>query len=164
MNRSNPARVAAPLHGLAEQPRVCCIDLGAWSELTRDAYQLRHAVFVLEQKIQLTEITDQADETALHVLARDRQQRAIGTGRLVPVSASVGKVEFLAVSEDARGQGVGRVLLATLIAGAREHGMASVMLFAQQNAVQFYLNAQFMTRGPVFEAVGRPHQEMVLIF
>ena len=83
MNRSNPAPVAAPIHGLAEQQAICCLDLGAWSELTREAYQLRHAVFVLEQKIELTEITDQADEAALHVLARNRQQRPIGTGRLV---------------------------------------------------------------------------------
>jgi predicted GNAT family N-acyltransferase len=147
---------------MAEQ-RIFCVDLGAWSELTQEAYQMRHAVFVLEQKIQLTEITDQADDAALHVLARDRQHRAIGTGRLIAASPSLGKVEFLAVSENARGQGVGKVLLEALIAGARDRGMAAVMLFAQQNALQFYQNANFTTIGQAFEAVGRPHQEMIRI-
>ena len=162
MKISNSAPVSDALHRLPAQP-ICCIDLGAWSELTREACQIRHAVFSLEQRIQLAETTDQADEAAVHVLARDRQQRPIGTGRLIAVSPSIGKVEFLAVSEHARGQSVGKVLLGALIAGARDRGLTAVMLFSQQNAVQFYRHAGFMPLGPVFEAVGRPHQEMILM-
>lgn len=141
---------------------VFCIDLGPWPDLSLEAQQLRHAVFVHEQNITLSEITDAADTTALHVLARDPQQRPVGTGRLVNASPGIGKVEFLAVSTSVRGQGVGRMLLTALIEGARERGMHAVMLFAQHNALQFYLNEGFLTRGPVFEAVGRPHQEMLL--
>lgn len=138
------------------------IDLASWTEVAGDARQLRHAVFVEEQNIPLTDTSDAADETALHVLARDPQQRPVGTGRLVSAFAGVGKVEFLAVSHGVRGQGVGRVMLTALTAGARERGMHAVMLFAQHNALQFYLNEGFKPRGPVFEAVGRPHQEMHL--
>ncbi len=142
--------------------RIFCLDLGPWPDLALEAQQLRRAVFVQEQHISLSEITDAADTTALHVLARDPQRRAVGTGRLVNASPGVGKVEFLAVSASVRGQGVGRVMLTALTAGACERGMHAVMLFAQHNALQFYLNEGFKTRGPVFEAVGRPHQEMHL--
>jgi predicted GNAT family N-acyltransferase len=66
----------------------------------------------------------------------------------------------MAVRADLRGSGVGMTVLQALIDAARHQGLRELVLHAQLTATPFYRRAGFLARGPVFDEVGIPHQEM----
>ena len=67
----------------------------------------------------------------------------------------------MAVSRGLRGSNLGRQVLVTLVAAARERGDGEVILHAQCSAQGFYARLGFAARGPVFEEAGLQHIEMV---
>jgi YbgC/YbaW family acyl-CoA thioester hydrolase len=144
----------------AREPMVQ-VQVGAWSELERDAHPLRKAVFVDEQRIPAELEWDAADATALHALARNRFGMPVATGRLVDIAPGVGKVGRMAVHQGTRGGGVGRAVLEALAAAGRRRGVRELVLHAQRTAVPFYLRAGFVPRGAPFDEAGIAHQEMV---
>ena len=69
-----------------------------------DLRSVRETVFVLEQHVPLELEWDDLDPLCRHVLARDAQGRAIGTGRLVPPLAAIqGWIARESVADDAMG-------------------------------------------------------------
>lgn len=118
--------------------------------------QVRDAVFVAEQGIAPALEHDGHDLQCRHVLARDAQQRAIGTGRISPD----GRIGRMAVLPQRRGQGVGAAMLAALVHLARQAGLARVHLHAQTPALAFYARHGFSPDGAVFHEAGLPHQAM----
>jgi predicted GNAT family N-acyltransferase len=83
---------------------------------------VRDIVFVQEQNVPTDIELDAIDPQCRHVLARDAQGRAIGTGRLTP-QRSIGR---MAVLREWRGRGVGEALLQALLDLAREFGFEPV--------------------------------------
>lgn len=138
------------------------VRLGDWASLGELAHPVRKAVFVDEQGIPAAMEWDVADQTALHAVVVNRFGEGLATGRLVETSPGVGKVGRMAVQSSLRGQALGRMVLDALVEAARRRGDREVMLQAQVSAEPFYLRAGFVRRGPRFEEVGIPHQEMVL--
>ncbi len=136
------------------------VDTGDWATLKGPAQALREQVFVHEQGIAPELEWDDADATALHAVARNRGGLPLGTGRLLPHAPGVGRIGRMAVRADMRGNGVGRAVLRALTDAAQEQGLHEVVLHAQVGAADFYRRAGFDPRGPVFEEVGIPHQEM----
>jgi YbgC/YbaW family acyl-CoA thioester hydrolase len=145
----------------AGQPMVD-VRSGRWAELSAQAHPIRKTVFIDEQHIPAELEWDTADETALHAVAVNRFGQALGTGRLLAQGGGVGKIGRMAVLRDVRGGRVGQAVLQALIAGAREQGLSTVVLHAQESAVGFYLRSGFVPRGERFEEAGIAHQEMVL--
>lgn len=120
--------------------------------------RLRAEVFVLEQQVPIAIELDAHDAAALHAVARTGGE-LIGTARLVITGAS-GKLGRMAVRKPYRGRGVGRRLVAFLVALARERGLARLTLHAQLQAVPFYEKMGFTASGEVFDEAGIPHRTM----
>ena len=138
------------------------VTLGAWSQAAREAQALRHAVFVEEQGIPAAMAGDDADEDAVHALARNRLGRALATGRLLAPAPGIARIGRMAVLRSLRGSGAGRAVLDALLDAARRRGDREVVLDAQLAAVPFYRRAGFAPRGAQFVEAGIVHQQMVL--
>ncbi len=137
------------------------IELGSWLGLGQEAIKVRTEVFVDEQRIPAEMEWDQADETALHALARNRLGLAVATGRLLQHAPGVGRIGRMAVNRVLRGSNLGRDILRGLMLVAAERGDHEVMLHAQRTAEGFYARLGFVPRGEPFEEAGIVHIEMV---
>lgn len=117
---------------------------------------LRRAVFVEEFGLPGTCEADELDPGALHLIARDDADRAIGVARLTADH----RISRVAVLSAARCQGVGTALLRQLVDRARSFGWPHVQLDAQVDAVDFYTREGFAAVGELFEHAGLLHQAM----
>jgi predicted GNAT family N-acyltransferase len=129
-----------------------------WPEDAPALREVRTAVFIVEQGVPPDLEWDDLDVDCAHVLARDADGRAIGTGRLLPHR----KKGRMAVVQRARGQGVGAAIMQALLAMARERGDAEVELSAQTHALGFYEKFGFVAFGDEYLDVGIPHRSMRL--
>jgi YbgC/YbaW family acyl-CoA thioester hydrolase len=155
-----PDELRRMLTGFEAGEAVFSIQLGSWAELGTDASALRSEIFVAEQGIPMALVWDEADKTALHAVAYNGMGQAVATGRLLQLTPGIGKIGRMAVSRVLRGSGLGRELLAGLMAAARQRGDSQVLLHAQRSAQGFYSQLNFETRGDYFNEVDIPHIEM----
>jgi predicted GNAT family N-acyltransferase len=132
------------------------VRLGSWDELGAQARRIRFEVFVVEQAVPLELEIDPMDLLSVHALASRPAGPALGTGRLLPD----GHIGRMAVTRDARGQGVGAALLLNLMQAARERGHREVELFSQEQAQPFYRRFGFVVVGPPFDDGGIAHVPM----
>lgn len=137
------------------------IEVGTWQALGPDARKIRTDVFVHEQGVPIEMEWDDADETAVHALARNPQGEPVGTGRLLQHAPGVSRIGRMAVSRACRGTNVGRDLLLALMQAASARGDREVRLHAQCSAEGFYARYGFVPHGAVFEEAGIAHIEMV---
>jgi predicted GNAT family N-acyltransferase/CheY-like chemotaxis protein len=142
------------------------IEPASWEVDFDDLRSVREQVFVVEQQVPREDEIDAFDRHARHVVARDAEGRAIGTGRLVPPAANppatwatIGRVAVLA---DWRGKGVGQAIMRGLIEQARALGIPTIELHAQVHAIRFYTNLGFSAEGERFLECGIEHQTMRL--
>ena len=130
---------------------------GSWAQLGDAASAIRHEVFVDEQHVPVELELDAFDAVALHALASDGDaDTALGTGRLLPD----GHIGRMAVRRDARGAGVGSLLLLALMQQAQQRGDPAVVLHAQLSARGFYERHGFTPEGGVFMDAGIEHIAM----
>jgi predicted GNAT family N-acyltransferase len=118
--------------------------------------EVREAVFIQEQGVPVELEWDELDPLCRHVLARDADGVAIGTGRLTPER----KIGRMAVLPTWRGRGVGDALLDALLEQARAQGWHDISLHAQASAIGFYARHGFLPQGPRFMEAGIEHQTM----
>lgn len=118
---------------------------------------IRHAVFVVEQRVPEAVERDGRDRDCAHVLALVERD-PVGTGRLLPT----GKIGRLAVLAASRRHGIGARMLRSLVGIARERGLAGVYLHAQVAALPFYVAHGFVAEGPEFLEAGIAHRRMRL--
>jgi predicted GNAT family N-acyltransferase len=130
----------------------------AWHEEQVLLMTLREQVFVLEQGVPLELERDEFDATAFHVVAENRQGRAIGTGRLLE-DARIGR---MCVLSEYRGRGVGASILAALVREARRRGVGELTLHAQLHALRFYEKLGWVATGEGFSEAGILHRAMSL--
>lgn len=127
-----------------------------WAEAASAAAAIRETVFVREQGVPPDIELDEWDARCEHAVAYDGTGKAIGTGRLLPD----GHIGRMAVLREARGLGVGSMILAALVERARMRGMGRVMLNAQSHAAPFYRRHGFEAYGDEFIEAGIPHVAM----
>lgn len=130
-----------------------------WADARSDAVAVREAVFVEEQGVDSDLERDGRDPEAIHVLATDGDE-PVGTARLRPLEDGVGKVERVAVSENRRGEGIGRDLMDVLEAEAADRELEALTLHAQTHVADFYDDLGYERSSEVFEEAGIPHVEM----
>ena len=133
------------------------VEAGTWEEFGALAQQVRDTVFVGEQHVPPAIERDEHDAASRHVVARDSDGGAIGTGRLL----ADGHLGRMAVLADWRGKGVGRALLERLLEEAARLGREPLALHAQTQASGFYRRFGFAEEGPEFMEAGIPHRTMV---
>ncbi|MGH8105603.1 MAG: GNAT family N-acetyltransferase, partial [Arenimonas sp.] len=124
----------------------------------KDLRAVREPVFVVEQNVPIEEEWDALDPLCHHVIARDVDNKPIGTGRLTPEH----KIGRMAVLKHWRGKEVGAALLQTLIDKARELGWPEVSLNSQVSAIGFYEKFGFVSYDEEFEEAGIMHRKMKL--
>ncbi|NND59877.1 MAG: GNAT family N-acetyltransferase [Gammaproteobacteria bacterium] len=132
------------------------IRLADWDRDRERIRSIRETVFVVEQKVDPELEWDGEDESSLHVLAAPSGEAPVATGRLQPD----GKIGRMAVLEQWRGQGLGKLLLKHLVQAAADAGHDHVYLHAQSHALPFYAAAGFVADGPEFDEAGIPHRLM----
>ena len=155
-----PDLLRQTLQGFESGQLTYTIKIGSWAELGPDAAQVRTEIFVHEQKIPANLEWDDADQTALHAVAYNGLNQAIGTARLLEPAPRSAKIGRMAVKRVLRGSGMGLGLLEALLNAARLRGNREVVLHAQLSAQVFYARAGFLARGAVFDEVNIPHIEM----
>lgn len=121
---------------------------------------LRHRVFVVEQHVPVGLEQDEHDATAIHAVARAADGTLVGTGRAVVQPDGVARIGRMAVAAEARGSGVGALVLARLEEAAAAAGCGTAELHAQVHALGFYLRAGYAEEGERFEEAGIPHVAM----
>lgn len=121
-------------------------------------YRVRMVVFVEEQGVPPWEEMDSDDETAEHYLVKC-DGVIVGTARLVDRGKGIGKIGRVAILENHRGQGMGRVLMeyVTQSGNPRFH---TYILDSQVSAIPFYQKLGFREEGELFLDAGIEHRSM----
>jgi predicted GNAT family N-acyltransferase len=126
------------------------------------AVAIRQRVFVEEQRvppeIEIDE-HDRTDTAAVHALAFVGD-KPVGAGRFYTLEQGVVQIGRMAVLPAQRGTGVGKALLAALLAEAGRRGFGEARLHAQVHAAGFYRDAGFGDDGPELWDAGILHQPM----
>jgi predicted GNAT family N-acyltransferase len=134
------------------------------THLLKQARQIRHTVFVEEQSISPGIEWDGLDDEAEHfVVWRETGagRQALGTARL-RVQNGAAKAERVAVRGEARGTGLGRVLMKAIEARARVLKLEEVHLHAQVAVERFYTRLGYMAYGDPFLEAEIAHRSMSL--
>ena len=122
-------------------------------------FAIRIAVFVEEQGVALREELDEHDATATHLLAL-LSGRPVGTLRWRALAPDTAKIERVAVLREARGLGLGKVLMEQVLDSVAAAGFRSAVLNAQTSAADFYRRLGFLADGPPFDEAGIEHVRM----
>ncbi|MEO8418253.1 MAG: GNAT family N-acetyltransferase [Methylophilaceae bacterium] len=143
---------------LNKLPLGYMVQEASWQAAQAELAQVRLQVFVVEQHVPVAMEWDDLDAAAIHLLARDQDQNAIGCARILE-GGSIGR---MAVLKNWRKQGVGNALLQTAIASCRSRGWLRLSLSAQTHAIGFYARAGFVVCSEEYLDAGIPHRDMVL--
>ena len=133
-----------------------------WKEAQTDAFLVRKEVFIHEQGVPAELELDEYDPLAVHALAYQDGQ-CIGTGRLIELDNGRAQIGRLAVLVQFRGGGTGKQILETLVRLARSQGTKLIILHSQIAAIPFYEKLGFKAEGPIYDEVGIPHRNMILL-
>jgi predicted GNAT family N-acyltransferase len=128
---------------------------------TARCLELRRVVFIVEQSVPLPEDVDGLDPQCIHFLAFGGGID-LGTARLRFTVEGSAKAERVAVLQESRGQGVGRVLMLALQSEAGRRGHRTVKLSAQEEAIPFYEGLGYVAHGPSYLDANIPHRDMSL--
>jgi predicted GNAT family N-acyltransferase len=130
----------------------------------KDAFAVRIAVFVDEQRIPRSEELDEADTSAIHCTGYV-EGKPVAAGRLLiaPVhdnETAYAKVGRMAVLKQHRGTGLGARVLRALEQAGIDRGVRTFRLSAQLSAQGFYAGQGYTPIGDVYDEVGIPHVAM----
>ena len=128
-----------------------------WNDCAKTLRAIREEVFIREQNVPIEEEWDGRDEGSRHFLA-EVNGKPVGTTRLL----TTGQIGRMAVLQNVRGMGIGRLLLDAAVTAARQGDHPEIFLEAQTHAIEFYRKAGFRANGPTFMDAGIPHQRMTL--
>ena len=130
-----------------------------WKEFSTRLMKVRTEVFVREQGVPASIEHDEWDEKSFHVLLIDGDED-LGTGRLLPT----GYIGRVCVLKSRRGQGLGQLVMDSLIEEARRRSMKEVILSSQVQALEFYEKLGFAAFSDEYMEAGIPHRKMKLEF
>ena len=132
----------------------------SWAEVGAACRDIRQTVLVDELGTPAALAGDDDDDAAVHVLALNRFDMALGCGRLLRRSDGVAQIGRVATLASMRGSGIGTQVLAALVDAARQRAVRVLMLTARADAVSLYERAGFQASGPIYDEAGLPHVEM----
>ncbi len=127
------------------------------------AFAIRREVFVVEQNVSAEDEYDEFEPSSRHFLAR-LEAEPVGTARWRTTDKGI-KLERFAVRAAARGQGVGKALVRTVLDDVFAHHpqlTQSIYMHAQLSAMPLYLGFGFGAVGEQFAECGIQHYTMVL--
>ena len=110
---------------------------------------------------------DEYDSDAYHVMVVDNEDesKVLGVGRVHFNTPTEAQVRYMAVREELREQGIGSLILTNLEQYAIDQGAEKIMLYARENAIDFYLRRGYFSQGPAHNLYGKiPHLHMTKTF
>lgn len=125
---------------------------------------IRKEVFVEEQKVPVDLEIDEYDkiDPDVHHVLIEMEGAYAATGRLIYYKDNAAKMQRIAVRQEFRSKGVGKILLLALEELARELGLTKSVLDAQCHAEGFYAKLGYETISTEpFDDAGIPHVRMV---
>ena len=130
-------------------------------EEQEQAFQIRKAVFVQEQKLFRHTDVDENDATGIHLVA-ELEGEVIGTVRVYP--AGTGNGDWiggrLAVKKGFRASGAGERLVREAVAIVKKQGCNHFTAHIQEKNIDFFEQLGWKGIGPVKDYLGQPHQVM----
>ena len=139
--------------------------LKSFNQLTTEQlwsiYQLRVAIFVVEQKCYYQEV-DQDDKIAQHLLGYDDNRNLVSYARLIPENDQV-RIGRIAVAKENRGHGSGRKLFSQALISVKSSFPQAdqINIQAQAYLKDFYSSFGFQATSDVYLETGIPHLDMV---
>ncbi|MDP9811892.1 putative GNAT family N-acyltransferase [Rhizobium tibeticum] len=130
----------------------------AFSTLCNEAFKLRRAVFIVEQKVPSDEEFDAFDLTAHHVVAI-ADGEVCGTLRIIHAEEHV-KIGRVAVGNTWRGHGVASAMMTYAMNEHRSVRENRFYLTAQSDKIALYERFGFVAFGDEFPDGGMPHLAM----
>lgn len=104
---------------------------------------------------------DDKDTDAYHVMVADQDDNVIGVGRVHFNTPTEAQVRYMAVSDDWMQKGIGSLILTKLEQYSKDNGAKKIMLYARENAIDFYLKRGYFNQGPAHNLYGEiPHLYM----
>ena len=101
---------------------------------------------------------DDKDDDAYHVMVVDQDDNIIGVGRVHFNDETESQVRYMAVKEEWSKKGIGSLILTRLEQHAKDNGATKIMLYARENAIDFYLKRGYFNQGPAHNLYGEiPH-------
>jgi len=129
-----------------------------WSDKQVELTSIRRAVFIEEQNVPESIELDGLDSDHIHVLASDKNGRAVGTARM----DRKGKIGRMAVLRNCRRQGIGRKMIQALMDYGRKNSITDFHVSSQVTAIGFYRKMGFEPFGEEFLEAGIMHINMKL--
>jgi predicted GNAT family N-acyltransferase len=133
-----------------------------WQEAQKEAFEVRKAVFILEQGVPEEMEIDEFDPASIHILAYSNHS-CVGTARLILNEDGSGQIGRMAILSEFRNKGLGRQIMKKLLEIAQLKGLASLFLHAQVNAIPFYEKLGFQAVGATYDEAGIPHRNMIML-
>jgi len=124
----------------------------------RDAYHIRHEIFVKEQKLFVKSDRDACDARAIHIVALLHDE-VIGTVRVYEEGSGVWFGSRLAVRKPFRGR-VGALLVKKAVTTVTEKKAKRFLAYVQPSAVPFFKRHRWKPVGQPVDYHGHPHQLM----
>ncbi|MEQ8240592.1 MAG: GNAT family N-acetyltransferase [Cyclobacteriaceae bacterium] len=132
------------------------------AELQDKAFKVRYEVFVVEQKVSHEEEFDEFEKISTHFVALDQNHAPVGAARWRKTEKGI-KLERFAVSKEARGQGIGSLLVESVLNNIKMTEKSGYLyLHAQLDAIPLYSKFDFKKTGPQFEECDIQHFKMHL--
>ena len=124
-----------------------------------DIFAIRREVFGNEQGFSESNIVDENDKMAYYALVFDENDVPMGTGRLTLIDDKfvIGKI---CVLKQARGQGLGDLVMRMLLVRAEELHAPKVYIRSRTDKIGFYQRYGFTPTGEVTDVEGVPHRWM----
>ncbi|PKI14026.1 bifunctional GNAT family N-acetyltransferase/hotdog fold thioesterase [Colwellia sp. 12G3] len=110
-------------------------------------YQLRWQILRQPWGQVLGSERDSLEQESLHRMIIDENNEVLAVGRLEKSSQFSGQIRFMAVSEEAQGQGLGQQMMKSLELQAQKLGITDLTLNARANAVIFYQRLGYTLHG-----------------
>ena len=126
-----------------------------YNEYFNQIRNIRTDVFIKEQGVPQDLEFDGLDSAAIHSIVFDEDVE-IATGRILP-DGHIGRV---AVKKNYRGNGVGNLIMQSLIDEAVKKQFAEVWLSSQYYAKGFYEKLGFTAIGNIYQEAGIDHIKM----
>jgi len=106
---------------------------------------------------------DELEADSAHRFIVDSDGKVLAVGRLHRLADGWGQVRYMAVAEQARGQGLGAVILRALEQQAVAWGCAGITLNAREQAIGFYKHLGYQNGRPLEPLFGIAHQQMTKV-
>ncbi len=139
-----------------------CRRVAIGSPAYRAAIKLREKVLREPQGMTFNPGELPAEQDSQHIVC-ELDGRVVGCAVLKPLGGKRVRLRQMAVAEDVRGKGIGRLLVEYAEHLARKLGYSEMVMHARIRSEGFYQHLGFKSDGAYFEEVGLPHQFMIKV-